>query len=281
MPVPPNIEAELPIRIVVLMACHNRAAMTQEFFKSFDVARIEQLQVEFIVTDDGSTDETNQVLQSQSSNIKIVKGSGSLYWAKSMALAEEAILQAPDGILWVNDDLVLNPTAFEKLMRGILLYPDAVLVGQVKNKFSDRIIYGGYRKIAKHPLRLELLDSGNSYLEADTFNGNFVYIPTQIRLAVGSIDGNFAHAYADCDYGYRVANAGFSVRILPGHIGESLNNSPHWPKSRFQKMKQTLLPKHTPIKSQLRFFKKHSGIFWPILTPIYLVRPYFKILFLN
>ena len=276
-----KVKSQTPTSVNVVMACYNRAPITKRFFDSLKKVRHNGFEFAFAVTNDGSTDETHLVLESQPYPMTTHYGSGDLYWAKSMAKAESLIEQVPDGILWMNDDLVVYPDAFEKLLNSILAYPNAILVGQVKDLDSGRCIYGGYRRTGKHPLVLELLHAENFHQEADTFNGNFVYIPIEIRLAVGAIDSHFEHAYADCDYGYRARKLGYAIQVIPGFIGATDQNLPKWPDGRIRKIKQLIGKKYNPLTSQIRFFFLHRARFGIFKIPIYLLRPFIRILISN
>ena len=276
-----GVDSDLRPNVVVLMACHNRAAITQKFFTSFLASNRDNFTFEFVVCDDGSTDGTAKILESQPIPIKIVKGTGNLYWAKSMALAEAQIESCPDGILWVNDDLQLSSNAFEILFNGLLARPNSVLVGQVADKQSGEIIYGGYKRLGRHPLKVKLRREDSGYLNMDSFNGNFVYIPTQIRLAVGPINSLYQHAYADIDYGYRVVKAGYPIHTMPGIIGTGFENVISWPNGIRAKLKQFNSAKFNPTKSQIHFFRSHTGKLWFVTLPFYLLRPLIKILILN
>jgi len=273
--------SQSPLFITVIMACHNRAATTQRFFQSFMAATRNGIEFEFVVTNDGSTDETQSILDSQAVQMKVYNGTGALYWAKSMAKAEILIQRVPDGILWVNDDLILNLNAFLKLQDAIAANPKSVLVGQVADVISGDCVYGGYKRNGMHPLILELMWSKESYEKADTFNGNFVYIPSEVRLAVGAIDAYFSHGYADCDYGYRVQKSGFGINVIPDFIGKTELKVHSWPNGRVKKIQQLMQPKYNPIKSQLRFFMAHCRGLSLFLIPVYLAWPIVKILVFN
>ena len=266
------------IRVAILMACHNRATTTSNFFRSFKSADKHNFNFEFYVTDDGSTDETSEILLAQELPMKIILKDGTLFWAKSMAVAEQSIERVPDGILWVNDDIVLKPEAFKKLYSMVKQFPSAVLVGQILNPDSNRIIYGGYHQTGIHPLRLSLIESFEDPIPADTFNGNFVYIPTEIRLAVGSIDGNFQHAFADCDYGARVKKLGYPIYVIPGVIADGLENAKDLSLSRIRGIRIYRAIKNSPDKSRFRYFKKHLGFWGKFLIPILMILPYLRII---
>jgi GT2 family glycosyltransferase len=275
------IDVDVKIRVVVLMACHNRAQRTSAFFDSFKSASKHGFVFEFIVTDDGSIDETSTILESQPEVIKVLSGDGQLFWARAMRMAEDAMEDSYDAILWINDDIVLMPNAFEKLLEARMAFSNSVLVGQIARAEDDEILYGGYLRLGVHPLRLRRLSSRENYQAADTFNGNFVYIPTEVHSTVGLIDPVFRHGYADCDYGYRVCKAGYSIKIIPGIVAYGLENSDSWPESRLGKMRKLASVKYSPLKSQLHFFRKHTGSNWLILTPIFTAYPFLRILVFN
>jgi GT2 family glycosyltransferase len=273
--------ADVTKHVVVLMACHNRAERTVMFFNSFNTAAKHGFVFDFIVTDDGSVDDTYNILKSQTTVTKVVRGNGKLYWARAMRLAEDSIEKSYDGILWVNDDIVLNANAFEKLFKAISTHSQSVLVGQIARPTDNKIIYGGYKRLGIHPLKLQLLNSREKFLSADTFNGNFVYIPSEVHSAVGPIDRAFRHGYADCDFGFRVRNAGYTIQVMPGILAYGLENQDSWPESRIEKIRKFSSAKYSPVSSQLRFYRKHSGFCWPILAPIFTLYPYLRILFFN
>jgi len=269
------------LRIVVLLACHNRAAITKRFFESFNQSLTPEIEVQFVVVDDGSTDNTWEIISQQPFLAHMIKGTGEWYWAKSMEVAEASILEVPDGILWLNDDLVLNEGALQKLIVAVKTFPEAVLVGQVYDFDGDSILYGGYRKNSIHPLKIKLIETSETYALADTFNGNFVYVPILVRLAVGPIDGSYSHAYADCDYGYRVRNAGYEIRVIPGEIGRCEGNThPKYP-GRLAKVNYLLSKKRNPLKSQIHFFWKFTEKKYKFLIPIFLIFPLLKIIIIN
>ena len=274
------VNSDYTCQISVLVACHNRSATTKKFFESFLASSDENIAFEHIIVDDGSTDNTAEILRDLPVKKKILLGNGNLFWARAMSLAESNLTESPDGILWVNDDTVLKNDAFIKLLDAISKFPRSVIVGQVEDSRGS-IIYGGYKRVGLNPLSLRLLNTKEDYSLADTFNGNFVYIPAEIKVAVGPIDGIFMHAYADCDYGYRVRNLGYEIIVMPDSVGIGITNSISWPRSRIGKIRQISGKKFSPIKSQVHFFRKHSRGIEFFLIPLFLLIPYFRILFFN
>ena len=179
--------------IAVLMTVHNRRVTTIACLERL----LPQLHAEdkVFIVDDGSTDGTREAVESLGGSgdkrIRLVQGSGNLYWAKGMALAwRTAIEGEPNaGFLWLNDDTMLSADALRK-MRAV---DDAegLIVGQLVD-LTGKEVYG-----------LNV----NGWM-----NGNFVYVPRKVYEKVGMICGEYAHAWADSDYAMRCKKAGVSIK---------------------------------------------------------------------
>jgi GT2 family glycosyltransferase len=67
--------------------------------------------------DDGSTDDTATAVSQRFPQVKILQGTGSLFWNGGMRIAFAQALQHDyDYYLWLNDDTVLYPNALETLL---------------------------------------------------------------------------------------------------------------------------------------------------------------------
>jgi GT2 family glycosyltransferase len=151
--------------------------------------------------------------------------------------------------------------------------PESILVGQTSDPRSNQITYGGLKRIGRHPHRLQIINAQEKYELADTFCGNIVLIPSKINLSLSGIDGNYQHGYADYDFGYRAKKMGFNMQIIPGFLGTCLVNPPLLSSWNFLKYLKILTSKkYLPIRSQIRFCKRHGGPEWPI----YVIAPYLR-----
>lgn len=213
------------MKLHVLMACHNRKELTVRAIESAKLAAERaSLPINFVVFDDGSSDGTAIALGGLNANITLVEGDGEAYWAKSMESAERVAfthVNPEDWLVWLNDDVVLDPNAFEVYIQwaSSQSYSEAVFVGAMADPKTGLITYGGLRKSGIHPLRFELLSSTAEPVLVDSFNGNLVFVPVRLAKRLGSIDGAFSHALADIDYGLRCQKAGVPVVLLPGVLG--------------------------------------------------------------
>ena len=256
------------VRVAVLMACHNRREQTAAC-----LTRLRQqdlpldIRLELFLTDDGCVDGTVDEARAIWPEATIIHGDGTLYWAASMALAERAAMcGVPDFLLWLNDDTVLHPNAVRSLLDVSSHHREAIIVGAVSGRDGDSPTYGGRVRVDAHPQRFRLLPSSDDVQRADTFNGNVVLIPRAARIRVGPLDGLFAHACADDDYGLRAT--GLSVPILqaPGLVGICPHNppSPALPGGPWRRWRALQQPKALPWKSQARYLRRHAGWRWPL-----------------
>lgn len=178
--------------IAVLMTVHNRRATTIACLERL----LPQLHAEdkVFIVDDGSTDGTREAVESLGGSgdkrIRLVQGSGNLYWAKGMALAwRTAIDDGPNaGFLWLNDDAMLSTDALRKMWA--VDDGKGLIVGQLVDSMGKEV-YG-----------LNV----NGWV-----NGNFVYVPRKVYEKVGMICGGYAHAWADSDYAMRCKKVGVSI----------------------------------------------------------------------
>ena len=227
------------MKLHVILACHNRRELTVRAITStIAAASAAGVFVDFTVFDDGSTDGTDAALKSVRARVSMLRGDGSAYWAKSMAAAESAVLARSDvgdgpneWIVWLNDDVLVDKTAllrFSKYLESSPASrpPEAVVVGAMRDPHTSEVTYGGLAKIGRHPLGLAQVNPGVVPVRIDTFNGNLVAVPVHIARVVGGIDGGFAHAFADIDYGFRCQRLGIDVVLAPGTYGSCPRNIP-------------------------------------------------------
>ena len=254
------------MRIAVIISCFNRSPVTQKCIQSLEDHRPPNWQLTYFVFDDGSDDGTPNMLSSLPIDLVLKIGNGDFYWAKSMATAmKDARSIDPDAYLLLNDDVSFHDkNALLSFQYSVDQHNGTVVVGQLIDSISGEISYGGLTRNGRHPFRTTLAINNSHDSEIDTFHGNFVYIPKQVVEIVGCLDGKFQHAYADFDYGYRIKKAGFKIILSSAPVGScSTNNTLAY--ENFGSFLRILFSrKGRPLKSQIRFARKHGGPEWPI-----------------
>lgn len=259
------------LNISVLMACHNRKNKTLSCLDSLYKAKPKNWTLNVYLVDDGCTDGTRELVSEFDPKIKIINGNGKWYWAQSMYQAEIAIDKENDAILWINDDTVIFEDSLDKVASLFYTHSNAILVGQFRSKFNDEITYGGYFRKGKNPLSFKRAYSNKDLIPIDSFNGNFVLFSRDVSVKIGNIDGNFAHAYADLDFGLRAQKIGIPVFLIPDLIGVCDRNTSPNNENLISDIIQSLKPTGTPILSQIRFLRRHGDRYWWVfvLTPWY------------
>ncbi|PAX53385.1 glycosyltransferase family 2 protein [Brunnivagina elsteri] len=258
-------------QIAVIMTCHNRRTITlsclQALYKqdvSFDI----------YLTDDGSSDGTDEAIKANYPDVKILKGNGSLFWVGGMRLAfAEALQRDYEYYLWLNDDTTLESDTLERLL-NIHQYlcanshADSIIVGSTKDPKTGKPTYGGAVKSKRwYSNKFEFLEPSNHLQECDTMYGNCVLIPLSVVTKVGNIDAAFIHSLGDLDYGLRAQKLGCSMWLAPGYVGTCSQNSVRgsWVDknlSVLERLKKVTHIKNFPVRAWTIFTYRHSGSFW-------------------
>jgi len=256
--------------LIALLACHNRREQTVACLRSLFDQQVQGLSIDAIVVDDGSADGTAEAAQQVSNDVFIVRGDGSLFWARAMAIAEEhAVRRDPDFLLWLNDDVVLHGDALETLLACQETATDGrIVVGSTIDPVTRSPTYGGVRIVGWYPLRCKLVAPADGASQAvDTLNGNIVLVPRTVYLEVGGIDGAFSHAQADFDYGLRASAVGFEVVVSGLPVGTCAHHpgDGSWRDVTLPAKERLRLAwgrKGIPPISTARFFRRHGGRYW-------------------
>ncbi|MBP1819431.1 glycosyltransferase family 2 protein [Mycobacterium sp. OAE908] len=211
-----------------MVACHNRRELTVHAITTFaKAATAAGADADFTVFDDGSTDGTAEALAALDLPLTRITGDGSAFWSRSMAVAEGHVLHAynDDGyVVWLNDDVELDGDFLDAALAAAKSSPSAVLVGAMRDPDTGHLTYSGFRRGGLHPLNFASVEPNGTLQSIETFNGNLVFVPTNVARALGGIDGSLSHSGADTDYGMRVRERGFELLLLPRIVGSCAFN---------------------------------------------------------
>ena len=258
----------------VLMTSHNRRAKTLACLASL-AAQDADLDVRVVLVDAGSRDSTREQVAAAFPHALVVPEGEDVFWGQGMRIAGEHARREADYHLWLNDDVVLAPSALAELLRWGRT--DRIVVGKLKDEHGSPT-YGGLvtRPLAR--LSTRPIPVSSAPVPVDTMNGNVVLVGRAVREAIGEVRGDlFPHAFGDIDYGFSARSAGFEVVQAPGTVGDcSRNPSPasrSLPTLR-TRWKALVSTKELPPAVWWRACYRHGGV----LAPAYFVRPYLKVL---
>lgn len=260
--------------LAVLMCCYNRKARTMAALQSLFAQPLSpDTRLQVFLVDDASADGTAAAILAHYPQVQLIHGTGQLYWNGAMRLAwQHALAQvpAPDAFIWLNDDVILDADALERLLlawqQAGPAGPVGAVVGAMREPGKARLSYGGRRRTSRfRPLRLQpVLPVAETLQACDFINGNLCLIPAPVVAAIGMLNPRFTHSMGDFDFGLRAQQAGFLLYQAPQSFGECASNTGQGgvldaavPMARRLQMLQQ--PNYWPPAAEWRYFVRQHG----------------------
>lgn len=267
--------SEAPQRIAVLITCHNRRERTLRCLRSLFAQECPHRLLVFLV-DDASCDGTAAAVTTAFPTVRVIPGTGDLYWSGGMRLAHgTAAVEPHDFVLWLNDDVELYPHALGTMVSAsrFLDTPGrerAIVVGALRDPHSGVTTYSGVvRSHRRRPMQFSPVEPTDAPRPCETMNGNVVLIPRAVDSVVGTLEPSFSHGISDFDYGLRARRHGVQAWVAPGHVGTCARNplTGTWRDDRLparQRWRLLLSPKGLPPRQWCLFTRRHGGVAWPL-----------------
>lgn len=181
----------------------------------------ENFNTEIIVVDNGSTDNTQNIIKNAHIEIKILSNTTNLGFAK--ACNQGAHCATGDMLIFLNNDTEvttgwissLTACAARKNNIGIvgckLLYPDST-VQHAGVAFSSVKVHHIYRNFSPfHP-------AVNKTREFQAVTAACMLVPRKLFLSLGGFDESFINGFEDLDFCFRARSKGFKVMYTPESV---------------------------------------------------------------
>lgn len=244
-------------RIAAVLTCFNRREKTMQCLENlFKIPK----KIDVFLVDDGSTDETAKTVENAFPDVKVINGTGNLFWNRGMHKAWAKAAEGDyDFYLWLNDDVILYPNAIDELLECSLLNEHkAIISGLVEDKYKTEILYGG------SGVNKRTIQANGRMQEIQFMNGNIVLIPHSVFQTLGNLDARFHHDLGDVDYGLRAKKNNILVLTSRSPIAQGEKN----PISRLRLNKSNLrkrfkwlyAPLGNPPAINFYFRKRHYGL---------------------
>jgi len=277
-------------KIAVLITSYNRKQKTLNCLTSLYNSDLPVLSgdIDIFLVDDGSTDGTAAAVAEQFPQVKVIKGTGNLYWARGMMLAWEtadASGEKYDAYFLLNDDVILRKDIFiniqtthEYCLKNY--YQEGIYICSTQDPLNKKITYGG-TLINKKRIRVKKyrIIPSQEPVQCTMANANILIVTEQVVKRIGKFDPVFVQKFADYDYTYRASKAGIPVLVCPAIGGYCKNDHPKGWLSFGTSLKKRLeylySPKGLEYHQQLYYLKKH----FKFQLPYYFFMLWMKTLF--
>jgi len=247
--------------------------------------KAEHVSMEIVVVNDGSTDDTQKMLQTNFPDVKVISGDGNWWWTKCINEGMKfSFDNDSDYVLWMNDDNDLDKIYMIELIKAYQKIPKHAILGSASVSIEKprKVDAAGYSKHNKLLNKLTpLWSTGTVVTSAFTgiyptcsLSGRGTLIPASVYKELGLLDEQLVQYASDDDYVMRAIS-----RNIPAYISldaQVLNYSNLTSKERNVKSQS--------IQSYLKSFfnpysanslKKHWYIYsrhcMPLLAPVYVI----------
>jgi GT2 family glycosyltransferase len=217
--------------IYVIIPVYNRIHLTIKCLKSLEL-QLGGEELEIIVVDDGSTDQTSTILKKKFPKIKILNGNGSLYWCGAVSLGIEYCLKIgkkDDWILLVNNDVELSDNTILNLINMLKNHNRKAIAGAISLSAQDKktiiksgtVVKSWFWNITEHLYQSKEINQIKNYdpKKVNFLTGRCLLHPIEIFRDIGNYDSViFRHYGADDEFSMRAKKFGYEVFLCPKSI---------------------------------------------------------------
>ncbi len=208
-----------PPKVFIVIAVYNRAQRTLQLIRS--IYKQTYRNIEIILVDDGSTDNTFSIVRNNYPRVTIIQGTGEWWWAGSLNRGIDHAMQLCDKVndflLHVNNDVLLDDINFIKKIVSIQRrIPDSIVVPKtILHETNEEFPAGVYFfwENAKKFMVPELdIRSDQKYQELDALFTKTILIPFSVFMSIGLLDEKRYPQYqGDVDFTYRARKKGYKL----------------------------------------------------------------------
>ena len=212
-----------PSAVWIVIPVHNRAATTRRCLERLREGKITSWAA-VLVVDDGSTDDTAQMLRDDFPWARVLRGSGDWWWAGAIRAGMElAITGGAEIICWLNDDTLPDPGALETLA-ALCAKQRGIAGGVCRADSAGAMSYSGGMMRARWPSQIAAPEKGPP-VAVEWLHGNMVALHSSVWRRLGLPDARGTrHNLADVEYTLLAHRSGVPVLLVPGATGEAAAN---------------------------------------------------------
>ncbi len=203
--------------IYIITPVFNRKAFTQNYLKALRKQTVKEFKT--IIIDDGCTDGTAEMVESEFPEVILLREKGDLWWTAATNIGVRYALKQDDVnyIMTLNDDTLPQEDFIEQMLISAKNNPNALFGAFTIDADTGKPLFGGknmdwsrcaIRKLIKEPLEEEY----TGLHEVNVFPGRGLLIPKKVFSNIGFYDEkNFPQTVADDDFALRATNFGYKI----------------------------------------------------------------------
>lgn len=202
--------------VYIVIPVHNRKDFTRQCLAS--LMRQTRKGFKVIIVDDGSTDGTGEMVESEFEGTIVLPGDGNLFWTAATNLgAKYALTLNAEYVLTLNNDTIVAPDFMEKMLFWAERKRNALIGALELDAKTGNPIYGGEINDLSWGKYLHLLkflkeEERAGLHEVTFFPGRGLLIPAEVFKQAGFFEEKkFPHYMADCDFTLMARRKGFEI----------------------------------------------------------------------
>ncbi len=214
--------------ISVVIPVHNRLDYTRQCLNCLIAQTYRDFRI--IVVDDGSTDGTDLMIETEFPEVVLIKGDGNLWWTEATNVGIRYAMKQTDGdgphfVLTLNDDTIVQPDYLQSMLDAYQTHKPC-LIGSVSvdSENPERLEYAGsafelYTAGGRHLAEdyqnsYSTLISRADHVESQSLPGRGTLIPMEVFAKVGLFNAEkYAHYMADIEFSIRARKAGYRLIV--------------------------------------------------------------------
>jgi len=212
----PHTKKNKPPKVYILIPIHNNITETRKCLGCIHDQTYTNYEV--IVIDDGSTDNSSDIIRTEFPGTTILPGDGNLWWAGALYEGIEYVLKKAetcDYVLTLNNDLVFDSNYINILIEAGENNPDAIIGSLCLDQESGVIVDSGV-VIDWKRLAFDLKDIGDDkddfIRDIDVLSTRGTIFPINVILDIGNfIPNKLRHYLSDYEYPIRAKKHGFTL----------------------------------------------------------------------